>query len=100
MLWSWTWTGQERIAIPFLRCTMVMAVRSLFVDTNESQNASCYSTGSAVARFAGQNVHKRLVSEDSYREKDYPTSLKKAFLGTDEDLLASKERYNRFIALI
>ncbi|KAF9568788.1 PP2C-domain-containing protein [Agrocybe pediades] len=45
--------------------------------------------GSAVARFAGQNVHKRLVTEESYKEKDYGTALKKAFLGTDEDLLAN-----------
>ncbi|KDR82785.1 hypothetical protein GALMADRAFT_34079, partial [Galerina marginata CBS 339.88] len=45
--------------------------------------------GSTVARFAGQNVHKRLTSEESYREKNYETALKRAFLGTDEDLLAN-----------
>jgi len=45
--------------------------------------------GSTVARFAGQNVHKRLVTEDSYKEGNYETALKKAFLGTDEDLLAN-----------
>jgi protein phosphatase 2C family protein 2/3 len=45
--------------------------------------------GSTVARFAGQNVHKRLVSEESYQEGNYETALKKAFLGTDEDLLAN-----------
>ncbi|KAG0693181.1 PP2C-domain-containing protein [Suillus ampliporus] len=44
--------------------------------------------GSTVARFAGRNVHKRLVSEESYREGRYDEALKKAFLGTDEDLLA------------
>lgn len=46
-------------------------------------------TGGTVARFAGQNVHKRLVAEDTYREKKYEAALKRAFLGTDEDLLAS-----------
>lgn len=45
-------------------------------------------TGSTVARFAGEHVHKRLISEETYREKHYAEALKKAFLGTDEDLLA------------
>ncbi|OAX38755.1 PP2C-domain-containing protein [Rhizopogon vinicolor AM-OR11-026] len=44
--------------------------------------------GSTVARFAGEHVHKRLVSEETYHEKRYAEALKKAFLGTDEDLLA------------
>jgi len=41
-----------------------------------------------VARFAGQNVHKRLVKEETYKEGDWENALKRAFLGTDEDLLA------------
>jgi protein phosphatase 2C family protein 2/3 len=45
--------------------------------------------GATVARFAGQHVHKRLVAEESYKAGNYPEALKKAFLGTDEDLLAS-----------
>ncbi|THV05305.1 PP2C-domain-containing protein [Dendrothele bispora CBS 962.96] len=45
--------------------------------------------GGTVAKFAGQNVHKRLVAEETYKEKEYATALKKAFLGTDEDLLAT-----------
>ncbi|KAF8908875.1 phosphatase 2C-like domain-containing protein [Gymnopilus junonius] len=45
--------------------------------------------GSTVARFAGLNVHKRLVSEETYQQGDYESALKKAFLGTDEDLLAN-----------
>ncbi|KAL0578633.1 Protein phosphatase 2C 2 [Marasmius crinis-equi] len=45
--------------------------------------------GGTVAKFAGQNVHKRLSTEETYRAKDYETALKKAFLGTDEDLLAN-----------
>lgn len=45
--------------------------------------------GSAVAKYAGQNVHKRLVTEDTYKQKDYGQALKHAFLGIDEDLLAN-----------
>ncbi|KAF4577146.1 Protein phosphatase 2C 2 [Pleurotus pulmonarius] len=45
--------------------------------------------GSTVARFAGQNVHKRLLSEETYQQRQYETALKKAFLGTDEDILAN-----------
>ncbi|KAH7885274.1 PP2C-domain-containing protein [Phlebopus sp. FC_14] len=44
--------------------------------------------GGTVARFAGRNVHKRLLGEEAYREKLYDEALKRAFLGTDEDLLA------------
>jgi len=46
------------------------------------------SLGSTVAKFAGQNVHKRLITEESYKEKNWEMALKKAFLGTDEDFLA------------
>ncbi|KAJ7250891.1 PP2C-domain-containing protein [Mycena haematopus] len=45
--------------------------------------------GSTVATFAGQNVHKRLVTEEAYKEAQYNEALKRAFLGTDEDLLAN-----------
>ncbi|TFK52534.1 PP2C-domain-containing protein [Heliocybe sulcata] len=44
--------------------------------------------GSNVARYAGRNVHKRLTSQEEYREKRYPEALKRAFLGIDEDILA------------
>jgi len=44
--------------------------------------------GSSVAKFAGLNVHKRLVTEEDYKNDEYEAALKKAFLGTDEDLLA------------
>jgi protein phosphatase 2C family protein 2/3 len=46
--------------------------------------------GSSVAKFAGQNVHKRLVTEETYKNDDFEAALKKAFLGTDEDILASQ----------
>lgn len=44
--------------------------------------------GSSVAKYAGQHVAERLASEPAYEEKDYATALKRAFLGTDEDLRA------------
>ncbi|KAH0832062.1 PP2C-domain-containing protein [Lanmaoa asiatica] len=44
--------------------------------------------GSTVAKFAGKNVHRRLLAEEAYREKRYDEAMRKAFLGTDEDLLA------------
>jgi protein phosphatase 2C family protein 2/3 len=44
--------------------------------------------GSTVAKFAGKHVHKRLLAEEAYREKRYDEAMKRAFLGTDEDLLA------------
>ncbi|KAF8807123.1 PP2C-domain-containing protein, partial [Phlegmacium glaucopus] len=46
-------------------------------------------SGASVAEFAGNNVHKRLVTEEAYKHEDYELALKKAFLGTDEDLLAN-----------
>ncbi len=42
--------------------------------------------GGTIARFAGENVHKRLLREDDYQEKQWSSALKKAFLGTDEDI--------------
>ena len=51
------------------------------------------SSGDAVAKFASQNVHKRLINEESYREKQYETALKRAFIGTDEDILKSEQRF-------
>ena len=46
--------------------------------------------GGTVAKFAAQNVHKRLVKEEAYEKKNYEEALKRAFLGTDEDLLAGE----------
>jgi protein phosphatase 2C family protein 2/3 len=45
--------------------------------------------GSAVAKFSGENVYQRLAAEESYTARDYELALKKAFLGTDEDLRAN-----------
>ncbi|KAG8214601.1 PP2C-domain-containing protein [Butyriboletus roseoflavus] len=44
--------------------------------------------GNTVAKFAGKNVHRRLLAEEAYREKRYAEAMRRAFLGTDEDLLA------------
>ncbi|KAH8998591.1 PP2C-domain-containing protein [Lactarius akahatsu] len=44
--------------------------------------------GGSVARFAGQNVHRRLVKEDAYQRQNYEEAMRRAFLGTDEDMLA------------
>jgi len=44
--------------------------------------------GYTVAKFAGENVHKRLVTEETYQQKQYESAMKRAFLGTDEDLRA------------
>ena len=45
--------------------------------------------GSTVARFAGDTVAQRLEAGELFRKKDYEAALKRAFLQTDEDLLAS-----------
>lgn len=52
-----------------------------------------------MAKFAGLNVHKRLVTEEAYKNDDYEVALKKAFLGTDEDLLASQFIFCHFSLL-
>jgi protein phosphatase 2C family protein 2/3 len=46
------------------------------------------NTGGSVARFAGQNVHRRLLQDDSYQQQNYEEAMRRAFLGTDEDMLA------------
>ncbi|KDR84398.1 hypothetical protein GALMADRAFT_1340827 [Galerina marginata CBS 339.88] len=52
---------------------------------NVSLASHPFSVIDALLRFS-------LTSEESYREKDYEAALKKAFLGTDQDLLADKSR--------
>ena len=46
-------------------------------------------TGASVAKYAGKNVFKRLTGEQSYKDGNYQEGLKKAFLGTDDDILKS-----------
>lgn len=64
---------------------MAMAVKFSAVFRLHSHSSLA---GSTVAKFAGKNVHKRLLAEEAYREKRYYEAMKRAFLGTDEDLLA------------
>ena len=57
--------------------------------------------GSSVAKFAELNVHKRLVTEEAYKNNDYELALKNAFLGTDEDILASQYMvYHLFFVIL
>lgn len=42
--------------------------------------------GGTIAKYSGQHVHMRLAGDEAYASKDYRTALKKAFLGTDDDL--------------
>lgn len=42
--------------------------------------------GGSIAKYSGQHVHMRLAGDEAYVTKDYRTALKKAFLGTDDDL--------------
>ncbi|KAG8936301.1 Protein phosphatase 2C 2 [Tulasnella sp. 419] len=44
--------------------------------------------GSSAAKYAGENLYKRLASDQSYKDKDYTPALKHAFLGVDDDLRA------------
>lgn len=65
----------------------------LNLEENHDQKNSFFAVydghgGGTVARFAGQNLHKRLLTEEAYREAHYEEAMKRAFLGTDEDLLA------------
>ena len=49
------------------------------------------NTGGSVARFAGKNVHRRLLQEESYQQQNYEDAMTRAFLGTDEDMLAGAQ---------
>ncbi|KAJ1303186.1 hypothetical protein OPQ81_011385 [Rhizoctonia solani] len=44
--------------------------------------------GSTIAKYAGSHVHERLKADAGYQRKDYKSALKRAFLGTDDDLRA------------
>lgn len=53
-----------------------------------------YSAGSAVAKYAGEHVHQRLVSDGAYSKGHYSAALKNAFLGTDQDIRTGIARVN------
>jgi hypothetical protein len=44
--------------------------------------------GSSVAKYAGKHVAERLALEEAYSRGDYERAMRRAFLGTDEDLRA------------
>jgi hypothetical protein len=76
-----------RIQTPSLQCTTDTAV--LFKKKISHLIFSLIlPLGRKMAKFAAINVHKRLVTEEAYRDKRYAEALKRAFLGTDEDFLA------------
>lgn len=43
--------------------------------------------GDKVAIFAGENVHKIVAKQDSFKRKDYEQALKDGFLATDRAIL-------------
>ena len=69
---------------------MVMVVRRILSYPHTENTSHINPPGSGVAKFAGLNVHKRLVTEEAYKIGDYEVAFKKAFLGTDEDFLAGQ----------
>lgn len=46
--------------------------------------------GDIAAKLTADLLHKRLISDESYKDKQYEIALKRAFLGTDDDLRASE----------
>jgi hypothetical protein len=63
-----------------------LVIPTIFIDVHE---------GTVVAKFAADNIHQKLVSDEDYQNKHYKTALKRAFLATDEELMASKfEHYD------
>lgn len=65
----------------------------LNLDGSESEKNAFFAVydghgGSSVAKFSGENVHKRLSNDPAYHEKQYELALKRAFLGTDDDIRA------------
>ena len=48
--------------------------------------------GDKVALFAGNNVHKIIAKQDSFKRGDYEQALKDGFLATDRAILNSQFR--------
>ncbi|KAI0822265.1 PP2C-domain-containing protein [Trametes gibbosa] len=67
------------------------AVLNLDDQTSESETNTFFAVydghgGSAVAQYAGEHLHHRLVQDEAYKGKNWQLALKNAFLGTDEDI--------------
>ena len=43
--------------------------------------------GDKVALFAGENIHKIIMKQDSFKQANYAQSLKDGFLATDRAIL-------------
>jgi hypothetical protein len=81
------------LSLPFLMATGVRCPSSLYLfgspyRKHNGPNISFLLLGSSVAKYAGQHVAERLASDSAYGEGDYKEAMKRAFLGTDEDLRA------------
>ena len=82
----------------FLR--LAITCRPLHSQNIRSFNSLYAQIGASVAKYAGNNVFKRLAGEQNYKDGNYQEALKKAFLGTDEDILKSGvPELNRFLSL-
>ena len=95
ILWSSSWTKTTARGTHSLLSMTVMVVRgvSCFVITCRLLHLKItdppMQIGASVAKYAGTNVFKRLAGEQGYKDGNYQDGLKKAFLGTDEDILKS-----------
>lgn len=65
-----------------------MHMRTCCLYPKEMSTQTPSSPYTMVTAFTSENVHSRLVAEDAFREKRYEEALKRAFLGTDEDIFA------------
>ncbi len=96
MLPCWTWT-MHLIRMLSLLFMMGTAVRIHHRYTIQS----CLSDpGPRVSKYAGEHLHRRLAGEEAYQEKRYEVALKNAFLGTDEDLIASTHPCSIFLLCV
>jgi len=48
--------------------------------------------GVNVARYVGEHLHKRVISDPEFEKGNYGKALKNGFLGIDEDLQGGKYR--------
>jgi protein phosphatase 2C family protein 2/3 len=46
--------------------------------------------GAAVAKYCGQFLHKKVLEESTFSEKQYEDALRDGFLKTDQDLREGK----------
>jgi hypothetical protein len=79
------------LSLPFLMAMVVRYLSSLHHFGSPYHHIySFLLLGSSVAKYAGQHVAERLASDSAYLDGDYKTAMKRAFLGTDEDLRAGE----------